>query len=1080
MFSMFDIIHNSSEKSFNRGASIAESDENIFLRAFAAGKQRCEISGNVRSSSGIADHFRTYIVTDSKMQSIIDFECTCPAARKYAGMCKHCVALALIFKENPSTFKGFSELDKVHTSFSLKEFISKSPKRSDLRLEEASVHLTPKLIHSFGEWTLRLDIQANNFKYVISDIFKFAIAVNDQAYFSYGKKLGFVHSLESFDETSRKVASIVAELVKAGANPRRDLHLLDNEVVELLDSLGTSSLMFVTDPSGEKFESISIVDANPQITLRIVELDNSVFEMVRDDQMIVASAPDHSYVFLEETAYKCTSKFNRCATFLKEVYCSQRDDSILLAKEDAADFCANVLPMLEESVRVALPLSLEEIRPKKANFKFYLDKLGRGKSERIECRLTVDYGQGEAELLSPTPKLSYEEGAPSSKEGEIKRYKDEAEEEAACALVFDYFDVTMQIHLINEYAVGELLYTGLARFRQVGTIYTTPSFDRLINDKKANVQIGLSLSGNLIDMDVHATDLSTEELSALLNSYRKKKKYHRLKDGSIASIDAMDLKYLDRMANDLGLNPKDLAQGKIELPTYAAFVLDRHYSHVYRDKSFQDYVDKFENESLYEIDPPKKLKAHLRPYQLEGLRWFAKLSSIGFGGILADEMGLGKTLEAISYLLLLKEELNMPSLVICPASLVYNWIEEVSHFAPSLKCVAIDGSKTQRMQKRMQNKVDLMIASYDTVRMDAENFAEIEFASVILDEAQFIKNHTTKTTRAVKRLNARHRFALTGTPIENRLSEIWSIFDFLMPGFLGTYAQFRTRFEANILGGDEETVSHFQALVEPFILRRLKTDVLKDLPEKQESIVLVALEGEQRKLYDAYEQSLRANLVQQRKDSKMVNIGRMKSSHSLKVDVLAELMRLREVALEPSLVYSNYDSGSSKTEAVIELIDETIRSGKKALVFSQFTSYLDILKRRLEKENMAYYEITGSTSKRSRIELVNKFNENDVPLFLISLKAGGTGLNLIGASVVIHADPWWNASAINQATDRAHRIGQTDMVSVYKVIAKNTIEERILKLQEKKSQLSDSVIVKNSLDSLSSLTREELESLLYD
>lgn len=1087
MFSTFDIIHNSSEKVFNRGASIAELEDSISSRSFTAGKQRCEISADVRSSSGIAEHFHAYLATDPQIQTIIDYECTCPAARKSSELCKHCVALAMTFKKEPETFNGFAEHDKIRTSFSLKEFISETPKRSDLRLDAKSAHLVPTLVYEFDRWFLRLDIEAFEVKYVVADIFEFAQAIINQSYFSYGKRLGFVHDPVAFDDTSLKIASLVVEKVRAGAVPRRELELADDDVVQFLDVMGKEAFAFEDVTYGNDYESVSILSENPQITLRIAEIEDDAYEIVRDDRLIVATSPGSSYVIMDGTAYECTTDFSRCANFLKEVYCSQRDDSILLSREDAPEFCAKVLPALEKCMSVSVPATLDELRPKDASFFFYLDKVGRGRSERIECRLAVDYGQGEKDLLGPAEEDAASiatENAARIRAPKPERYKDEGAEEGACALVFEYFDMSMCIPLDDEFAAGEFLYMGLPRFRQMGTIFTTPAFERLITDKKASVHIGLSLSGDLIDLNIHSTDLSSEELAALLTSYKQKKKFHRLQDGSIASLETMDLNYLNRMSSDLGIKPKDIAQGKIELPTYAAFLLDREYSHAHRDASFQDYVDRFDDEKLYEVDPPKTLNAELRKYQLEGMRWFAKLSSIGFGGILADEMGLGKTLQAIAYLLYMKPQNGedvAPSLVVCPASLVYNWLEEVSRFAPTLKCVAIDGPKSQRRLRREEPEVDLMIASYDAVRMDADQFAEIGFSSVILDEAQFIKNHATKTTRAVKRLCGRHRFALTGTPIENRLSEIWSIFDFLMPGFLGTYAQFRTRFEMDILGGNEEVADHFQALVSPFVLRRLKSDVLTDLPDKQESVVYVTLDGEQRKLYDACAQNLRHELLAQRKDAKNRKRGAAKKDvQGLKVDILAELMRLREVALEPSLVYSNYDNGSSKTAAVIELVSEAVRSGKKALVFSQFTSYLDILKKHLDEEGLAYYEITGSTSKRTRIDLVNDFNENDVPVFLISLKAGGTGLNLIGASVVIHADPWWNAAAIEQATDRAHRIGQTDMVSVYKVIAKGTIEERILKLQQKKTELAESVVTKNSLSSLSSLTREELESLLFD
>lgn len=1085
MFSTSDIVHNSNAKSFERGRQLAEREGSVVERRYAAGRQSCDVSADVRSSSGIAEHFHTYLATDPEGSSIVDYECTCPAARKHDSMCKHAVALAVSFMREPSSFQGFDDQFKVSTSRSIKRYLDHAPGRKAFALADGEAHLHATVSCEFGSWSLKATIEALGAKYVVSDLGGFGEAVAMRSFYEHGKRLAFVHAPESFDDTSRGIALLIAEKAQSDGAPRRELTLGEAEVVRLLDSLGDAAFSFEGD--GGARCNMTVRDADPQVMLRIVPAQDGAYQLVRDERVVCAVGSGHAYVFLDGDAYRCSSAFTPAATFLRDVYASA-DDELVVAPEDLPGFCSNVLPMLEERMSVAAPAALDALRPRDARFAFYFDRTGSGRNEAIELTVGVDYGHGERTLLAPASSESAgiraAGKAPADVPGDGQEYRDEGAEGEAVEMAYSYFPAAMRLPLDDEEAAGDLLYHGIARFQAAGDVYTTPDFDRLITDRRVRVQVGLSLAGGLIDLDVHATDMAADELAALLAAYQKRKRFHRLKDGALASLADMDLEHLERMARDLGIRPQDLASGSVELPTYAAFFLDREYAEAVRDESFDAYISRFENESLYDWAPPAVLKDRLRPYQVDGFRWMRKLASIGFGGILADEMGLGKTLQMIAYLTSVREEQDAarPALVVCPASLVYNWVEEFAKFAPALAVCAIDGDRTQRRKRRETEGVDVFVASYDAVRMDSEAFQQAEYSTCVLDEAQFIKNHATKTTRAVKRLKAEGRFALTGTPIENRLSEIWSIFDFLMPGFLGSYAQFRRRFEADIIGGDEDVARRFQALIAPFVLRRLKQDVLKELPEKQENVVMVALGDEQRKLYDAHEQRLREDLLAQRREARAnrrTEAGRVASA-GVKVDVLAELMRLRQVALEPSLLYDSYALGSSKTEAIVELVAEARDAGKKTLVFSQFTSYLDLLKKRFDAEGVAYYEITGATPKRERMHLVNEFNGNDVPLFLVSLKAGGTGLNLIGASVVVHADPWWNSAATEQATDRAHRIGQEHMVSVYKVIAKGTIEERILRLQEAKSHLAGSVIGKTSLSSLSSLTRDELEGLLFD
>ena len=362
----------------------------------------------------------------------------------------------------------------------------------------------------------------------------------------------------------------------------------------------------------------------------------------------------------------------------------------------------------------------------------------------------------------------------------------------------------------------------------------------------------------------------------------------------------------------------------------------------------------------------------------------------------------------------------------------------------------------------------MLITSYDLLKRDIHEYEDCQFICQVLDEAQYIKNHTTAAAKAVKLIHSQVHYALTGTPIENRLSELWSIFDYLMPGFLYTYEDFKKNVETPIVRNQDKQVSeNLRRMTAPFIMRRLKKDVLKDLPDKLEKVCYAAFEEKQQQLYDGQVVHMQ-KLLEEQEDAEF---------GKNKLKILAELTRLRQVCCDPSLIYEGYDGGSAKRETCMELITQAVEGGHRLLIFSQFTSMLELLEKDLPAAHIEWYKITGETTKEKRIELVHDFNEGNVPVFLISLKAGGTGLNLTGADVVIHYDPWWNLAVQNQATDRAHRIGQKNVVTVYKLIARNSIEEKILQMQEDKKHLADEIL-SGEMGGLSALTKEELMELL--
>jgi SNF2 family DNA or RNA helicase len=466
---------------------------------------------------------------------------------------------------------------------------------------------------------------------------------------------------------------------------------------------------------------------------------------------------------------------------------------------------------------------------------------------------------------------------------------------------------------------------------------------------------------------------------------------------------------------------------------------------------------------------PRNLKATLRPYQEAGLSWLKFIHDIGSGGVLADDMGLGKTVQTLALLLAVKqEEKHMRALIVAPTSVVTNWERELARFAPSLS-VALWHGADRKDQIDEVKAAEVVITSYALLRRDEDFLAQLDLSYAILDEAQHIKNPMSATAAAAKRLRAKRRLALTGTPIENRLSEIWSIFDFVSPGLLGSLDKFEARFSRPIEAGDYKTAQRLRAAIHPFILRRTKQEVAKDLPEKIEMDQICDLTGEQRALYLQVAREVRAQVL-----GEVERVGLAKSQ----LQILAGLTRLRQAACDPRLLglpreFGDDDSG--KLVAVRELIANAVEGGHKVLVFSQFVMMLRLIEKAMKEDGVAYEYLDGST--KDRAERVDRFqNDPSVPVFLISLKAGGTGLNLTAADTVIHFDPWWNPAVEQQATDRAHRIGQTKVVTAYRLIAEGTIEEKILLLKDKKRQLVASVLSEDA-GGAKKLTKADLEEL---
>jgi superfamily II DNA or RNA helicase len=541
----------------------------------------------------------------------------------------------------------------------------------------------------------------------------------------------------------------------------------------------------------------------------------------------------------------------------------------------------------------------------------------------------------------------------------------------------------------------------------------------------------------------------------------------RLKNGHLAVIDTAGLEDFEQVIHDC--DPAQTKPGLYRINrAHAGYVEQtaRELGSAVADR--REALKKFITGRDASPDAKTKLGSlaeRLREYQLVGFDWLTRLAANNLGGILADEMGLGKTVQTLAFLR--AQQGGGAALVVCPTSLVTNWENETRKFTPELKTLVLEGADRAMRFKSISN-VDMVITSYALLRRDIDTLREIKFSTVVLDEAQHIKNPETQNAQAAFALRAKHRFVLTGTPMENSVRDLWSIMNFALPGYLGNRNDFRERYELPIARGSAPDVQRrLSRRLQPFLLRRRKRDVAKDLPEKIEQVVPCSLTSHQRAAYDALLREIQQGLGS---SGKNVNAG------AQRMKMLTGLLRLRQVCCDLRLVGIDKEETSAKLDLLDELLEEAIDGEHRVLVFSQFVSMLHLIRERLEKLEIPFSYLDGSTKRRQ--EIVDRFqSDSAIPVFLISLKAGGVGLNLSTADTVIHFDPWWNPAVEAQATDRAHRIGQTRVVTAYKLIARDTVEEKILRLQEKKRAAIDAAIDSEE-PLMTGLTTEELEELL--
>lgn len=741
---------------------------------------------------------------------------------------------------------------------------------------------------------------------------------------------------------------------------------------------------------------------------------------------------------------------------LKRMLNSPRQNGISIAPEQMEPFMEGVIPGLKRLGQVHIGDTIaDRIVQAQLHARLYLDRV----RDRLLAGLEFQYG---GIVINPLDEKAHERSS------EVILMRDgEAERRILDLMAHESFARTESGYIMrDEEGEFDFLHHTIPLLEPLLQVYATTAVKERVIKEHAMPKVSLSWNEKTdwLDFKFAMEGIGEKDIVLVLKALQEKRKYYRLPDGALLPLETAEFQEIIALMNELGVHGGEFDSAEFSLPLVRGLHLNGDTvkgDAIQLGRSFRRLLANMSSPENLDFPVPESLVPVLRDYQQYGFQWMKTLAHYRFGGILADDMGLGKTLQSITFLLSELADIRqsgVPALIVAPASLLYNWHNELKRFAPEIKAAIADGNANER-SRALRNTAgnDVIITSYPLLRRDVDDYAKRSFHTLILDEAQMIKNHETQTAQAVKQLQARFRFALTGTPVENALEDLWSIFGVVFPGLFPGKKAFHDL--------PRETVAR---RARPFLLRRLKSDVLKELPDKIESLQASELLPEQKKLYVAYLARLRKEALKHL-DSDSFGHGRIK--------VLAGLTRLRQLCCHPALFVDGYDGGSGKFEQLLEIIDECRSSGKRMLVFSQFTQMLGMIGRELSLLGIPHFYLDGQTPAAQRVELCSRFNEGERDLFLISLKAGGTGLNLTGADTVILYDLWWNPAVEQQAADRAHRIGQKKVVQVIRLVAQGTVEDKMYELQQKKKNLIDEVIQPGH-ESLSSLSEQDIREIL--
>lgn len=1073
----------SNQHTFEEGKEIAENEQKVQ-----------DILGNEE------DRSISFSISDQKVHEVIlsfyengvakGYQCTCKAFEINDGACRHVVAAMLHLNnfenEEVPTEARKKQIQKPKQGFihtrnkqAIEDLLENYRKQRLIRRTNVSkepvnieyeLHIRgPERVTGYL-FSMKVGL---DYLYVVHDV---PNVVNDLLRgneIEFGKRFVFTPENHRLRQEDREVLEYLDDIMNVTLGVQDDVSQAEKREVAIpaqyvksvMDGLSkvNDSTIYFEKPNHpslnrEPSTALDIVQEFETLPLHLsinYHNDNEVSLLMPEDELSsLRFYPETDIILIDDSFYYLSTAQYQSLLFLRNALNEVGGDPLVMDGDQFGLFASEVLPQIRQFVHIDIADEINDVML----------------TPVLEPKLYIDYLNG---TLFIRPVFKYMDQT-------VLPYGDEVDSELRENDRLIVRDIESENNVLEkledrtgnwahqeEYLLTDdldemtkFLYEDLESLMENYEVYLTNAAQNIIYqpDKPPSMTVDVNENSNLLEISFQTEDISEDELRDILKELNNNKNYYRLSNGAILNLKDENFQNMNESLERLSIDEEDI-QEKMTAPLWKGLTVFED-DFVDKGEQFRKLMRDLLEPSELEFDKPKLLEADLRSYQQTGFKWLKTLNYYGLGGILADDMGLGKTIQTIAYIVSEIEEGQEPFLVVCPSSVLFNWEREFEKFAPQVETKIIQGSKEERiaiLEEVKEENTPVLITSYPLIQRDYDLYTEQQFASIILDEAQYVKNRFTKTSRAVKQLRSETIFALSGTPIENSLHELYSIFSIVQPGLFENETDFK-----------ESSTTRIAEKVRPFVLRRLKSEVLDDLPEKTETTEYIELSDDQKKLYQSQLAVLRNEVSGYLEDDTFQNN---------RLEILSGMTRLRQICNDPGLVLEDYDGASSKLARLLEYLEEARLNGKRVVLFSQFTKMLDIIREELDERGYDYHYLDGSTPKEKRFEDTSRFNRGEKDLFLISLKAGGTGLNLTGGDTVILYDSWWNPAVEDQAADRVHRFGQKKVVQVVRLITRGTIEERIHELQDQKRALLDTVIDSGTSE-IASLTKDDVLKML--
>ena len=1048
-----------------------------------AGSQEYEAGSLLYHRGGVRpltqeDASLRYVVAGTPRREVIlradgPAQCSCEA-HQAQGACRHVVAATLMAQETGALAELRRRRAVTGAPVLWNAMESALPEAGTLRMEITLLYEARDLLSP----ELRIGVRAGEDRlYVVRSLPQFLEAIAAKTPLSFGKGFVFQPEWMRFAPKEMRVLDIIQSLCQAHKSVGAVQHGMEARTMRLPQPFAKqvlhelSGLPFRLAVNGVAHHIGRVQDGTVPVHYLVSLNGRGLGVAARFAKDVLPLTEDCSYVWLNGQVLRV----DKAQRGVLRVLIAQQFEGLAEFEyplKDGARVISELVPWLQLTGGVELDGDFKKrIVHMPLHTKLYLDREG----PEVVARTVFQYGDmevdpfqaedgtagGAAEGAARGTAEEMAGGTAGGTAGDARRaakllMRDAAGERAVLdGLANAGFHVRKgRVYLSGQEAIFQFVSKGVSDLTNICEVFASQDFKKM-TPRRPLMKGRMSVKGSRLELEFTESGVPVQELMPILEALHQRRRYFRLKDGSFLDLSGMEdwEAAADALVESARQEGVDFASAgsKLSLNGYRTLYLNSLLAErglpIEQDQSVDETVSALISPAV-DSGCPDPLGGMLRPYQQRGFAWLKALHQMRMGGILADDMGLGKTIQVIAMLLWAKENQGrQASIVVAPTSLTYNWQAELKRFAPRLSVLVLSGSQSNRASQiaylKNAKDVDVLVTSYPLIRRDIEKLEDVSFRFAILDEAQHIKNAASVGAAAVKQLKAETRFALTGTPMENNAGELWSLFDFVLPGYLNTYTQFIRDY------GEGKNSQELRRKIRPFLMRRLKKEVLTELPDKLETTLLAQMPQDQERVYQAALMRLR---------DRVDDLLRTKGIHKGRTEVLAAITELRQICCHPALCLKDYSGASGKLDLLLEILPGAIEAGRRILLFSQFTSMLKILRRHLEAEGYACMYLDGETPASKRLDMTAAFNEGKGQIFLISLKAGGTGLNLTGADMVIHYDPWWNPAAEDQATDRAHRIGQTRKVEVVRLITHQSIEEQVTRLGKKKRQLFDQLI----------------------